>query len=689
MMNDEWRLIDFFIIFHSAFSIRYMKRYFIFFLLLTFLPLSRALGQEPNHSYPRTANYFLHWTLSDAQARELSKWDLLVLDMEVQVKRPDLLRKIREWNPDVIMLAYIAPQEIEIGAATSASVMRQKLVSGIPDSWYVANTRGERLGSWPGTKLLNVTDASPRVNGEQWRDYLVRFASKEILGSGLWDGIFYDNAWDSVTWFVGNDIDLDRNGARDANPDAAWQTGMRFIYEESRRATGDRYFIVGNGTSRVYSNLLNGAMFENFIPVGWARTMETYKYSESVNHNAVLNIINANTGNFGQETDYRRMRFGLASALMEDGYYSFDYGDTDHGQLWRYDEYDIDLGQPVNGAIARAPKTAYAPDVWTREFDHGIAVVNATGEARVVELPGEYEKIRGTQDTKVNDGTIVSETTLDGYDGQMLLKTFAKLDDVLVPNGSFVRFFHPDGGRARNGFFILEDGYKTGDQVGRIDIDGNGQRDLVVVSDGRISAWRDDGIRLFALFPYSANYGGELRVAVGNLNETPELEIIVAPPHGYALPIKIYGAYGEILQESWFPFGAKYKGGYAVAIGNVDGVGSSEIIIGAGKDSSPTVALFTNERKKIREWFSYEKQFKGGVSVAAGDVNGNGADEIIVSPGSGGKPFVKIFDGKGKLAYKQFGAYGAFGFPGLSVAVLDVDFDGKKEIVGVSKDIGN
>jgi len=52
------------------------------------------------------------------------------------------------------------------------------------------------------------------------------------------------------------------------------------------------------------------------------------------------------------------MRFGLTSALMGNAFYSFDYGDDDHGQTWRYDEYEVSLGQPTG-----APMLASKPSV--------------------------------------------------------------------------------------------------------------------------------------------------------------------------------------------------------------------------------------------------------------------------------------------------------------------------------------
>jgi hypothetical protein len=45
---------------------------------------------------------------------------------------------------------------------------------------------------------------------------------------------------------------------------------------------------------------------------------------------------------------------------------------------------------------------------------------------------------------------------------------------------------------------------------------------------------------------------------------------------------------------------------------------------------------------------------------------------------------IKVFDSTGALKYGEFEAYKALGTPGIDVRVVDVDFDGRKEIVGMS-----
>jgi hypothetical protein len=49
-------------------------------------------------------------------------------------------------------------------------------------------------------------------------------------------------------------------------------------------------------------------------------------------------------------TYFQYMRFGLATSLMNDGYYWHDFGDIVHGVDWPYDEYEFDLGYPLGPA---------------------------------------------------------------------------------------------------------------------------------------------------------------------------------------------------------------------------------------------------------------------------------------------------------------------------------------------------
>jgi hypothetical protein len=184
-------------------------------------------------TYPRLANYFLKWEISDEDAKELAKWDLLILDMETQeTSRPQLL-KIRESNPRIIILAYITQQEIisEPGFYNQAN-LRQRLAARLNSGWWLKDEAGNKISNWPGTNLLNLTaGAVADTQGYKWNDYLPEFVNNEIKSSGLWDGIFYDNIWSDISWLNQGNIDLNNDGQKETKEvlNSLWIAGVKDV----------------------------------------------------------------------------------------------------------------------------------------------------------------------------------------------------------------------------------------------------------------------------------------------------------------------------------------------------------------------------------------------------------------------------------------------------------------------------
>jgi hypothetical protein len=77
---------------------------------------------------------------------------------------------------------------------------------------------------------------------------------------------------------------------------------------------------------------------------------------------------------------------------------------------------------------------------------------------------------------------------------------------------------------------------------------------------------------------------------------------------------------------------------------------------------------------------AYDSNFRGGVNVAVGDVDGDGQNEIITGAGPGGGPQVRIFNGRGQVK-TSFMAYDSSYHEGIFVAVSDINSDGVAEIL--------
>ncbi|MFO0804296.1 MAG: Calx-beta domain-containing protein [Gemmataceae bacterium] len=103
-----------------------------------------------------------------------------------------------------------------------------------------------------------------------------------------------------------------------------------------------------------------------------------------------------------------------------------------------------------------------------------------------------------------------------------------------------------------------------------------------------------------------------------------------------------------------------FRGGLHVATQKVAGDPQERIVVGAGIGGGPIVQTFrintaTKQPVQLTSFFAFEPSFRGGVTVAAGDYDGDGTDEVIVGTGPGGGPRVQVFDGKLLQTFKPGG----------------------------------
>ncbi|MBI4121746.1 MAG: VCBS repeat-containing protein [Parcubacteria group bacterium] len=644
-----------------------------------------------DHDYPRV----LAWQLNTGKtpASELAKYDAVILNMNAHVSHPQLLKDLRRLNPNIVILAYTSGVEYPALRMQDVEPLGRgpwtELGRGIQPEWRLKTWDGKDISFWHQHWGLNPNAVA--ANGVSYADYAAKVLVREVLDSGLWDGLFFDTTWDTVSWKDEN-IDINADGKKDTKEyiDRKWHDGQQAMFSAIRKQVGDKYLIITNGDGK-FSDVNNGRMFESFPEFyegGWAGSVDRYLATDRGGRLPRLNIINVDTDNGGNFRNFSWMRFGLGSSLLANGYYNFDYGTTDRSYVNYYDEYNVSLGRPTAGAYNVTPMSnvAVSPGFWRRDFEKGIALVNAGTQTRTYTLPGYFEKVRGSQDPLVNDGKRVNTVTIAPSDSLILLRPLQEVLNAPYSNGAYARIFNGESKQQRSSFFSYDQRFGGRTVVAKADLD-NDQRIETVVADGSaISVYRDNGQLTAKFYPYTASYRSGVTFAIGDLNNDQQLEIVTGTKLGGGPHVRLFNMYGRLLTPGFFAYASNFRGGVNVAVADLDGDGKGEIITGAGFGGGSQVRVFGSDGVQIgSDFFAYQASFRGGVNVAAGDLDGDGKAEIITGAGQTGGPHVKVFNRFGRLS-SEFFAFPASSSAGVLVSAADFDNDRRAEIVAMTTD---
>lgn len=271
-----------------------------------------------------------------------------------------------------------------------------------PAAEHAAGTRiAAHISFWPDSWMMNLSTLSPRARQtsgaplETWAEYNARRAAALLADPG-WDGILLDRSDPDESWLIGNStartIDPDQSNTLPDDYqtfDVAWNAGLAAYMTLLRQAVGENKIIYTNWGAPNYG-LLNGNNFEGFpledtsaYDGSWRQTVfgpwvekgsyyewmhfarnpnltmiETYEDEDGVDATGDGSYDNP-CRKAGFTPNYRKMRFGLTTALLNDGYFSYEINTNGHGALcllW-FDEYDNAgrgrgyLGQPLAPAM--------------------------------------------------------------------------------------------------------------------------------------------------------------------------------------------------------------------------------------------------------------------------------------------------------------------------------------------------
>ena len=265
-----------------------------------------------------------------------------------------------------------------------------------------------------------------------------------------------------------------------------------------------------------------------------------------------------------------------------------------------------------------------------------------------------------------------------------------------------VRVFDLNTGVVVREFLAYNVRFRGGVRVAYADVNGDGTPDIITapgrgggphirVFNGRTFQQLLSPIGNF--MAYDVNFTGGVYVAAGDVNGDGFADVITGAGAGGGPHVRVFsGLTGAVLGE-FMAYDPAFAGGVTVAVGDTNGDGFADVITGAGVGGGPHVMVFSGAAldTAIASFFAYTPAFRGGIYVAAGDVNGDGKMDIITGAGAGGGPHIRVFDGSNGLPLVSFFALSTIPgstlyvgdsnyLGGVRIAARDVDGDGKADI---------
>ncbi len=161
----------------------------------------------------------------------------------------------------------------------------------------------------------------------------------------------------------------------------------------------------------------------------------------------------------------------------------------------------------------------------------------------------------------------------------------------------------------------------------------------------------EDYTGLFVMHCHRLNHEDNgLMTLVNVLPAVSSYAVAVQGSPGYLAEVKVYDGNGDRLIGSVTPFPG-FEGKLSVAMGDVDDDNVLDLIVGAGENYAPMVAVYSGAaiagkaafETQLARFAAFDMNARGGVSVTSAQIDGSTADNIIVGSGPGIASEVKVF----------------------------------------------
>ena len=358
--------------------------------------------------FPRLGNYFYGSPYAQALTSGLNASDIeemigrfdLITGVQIDHTIGDTgwIERILDRNPAAIILPYrlsYSAQNIDrVEPVGGTSDLEALFNRAIPPAWIMRGPDGEPLHDqiFDGNTQLDPTSYCEPVNNLVFSEFMERFIGDTVLPAGLWSGIHFDQAEWYPNPLLAQTIngplppfDIDRDGIPDSMPFMFTETRRAFheYFDRMSKRFGYSRILFGNpGRIPLDATVLadlNGWQQELLCPYDilaggeWDTTRSAQWHDFLRNYLAAcssarapraLNIqftgrdLGVPTGGITghglpdripelEPRDYHRMRLGLATTLLGNGFFGYDLVDNTTPPVW-FDEFALDdTGHPT------------------------------------------------------------------------------------------------------------------------------------------------------------------------------------------------------------------------------------------------------------------------------------------------------------------------------------------------------
>ncbi|MDQ8180638.1 TIM-barrel domain-containing protein [Pelagicoccus sp. SDUM812005] len=348
----------------------------------------------PRHQFPRLAKQLAstapsyantHGKTLEQSIEELSRFDLLAGFDGDQTQGIEWIQSIKEQNTQIQLLPAIDLSKADLSLSASGGAPANGLLSSkISNDWILVDASGTPIvhRHAPSHTYLNIgSDAA-----SAWGDVLGTHVKDNIFKGDLFDGLILNSAnvlpnhLDFTTFDNQTETalpDLDRDGTSDSAVAAmqAWHSGLNATLQSAQKHLPSNIQLVDHPDSLAqadarsterHSLIFNGSPFKIATGTTWdtssdanfqalRRSWNLAQENSQAPRSPTISFNGSGLGTpNGQVTplgnldrlptpsaqDLRRVRFGLASALLHDAYFSYDWVDASSPIAW-FDEYAV------------------------------------------------------------------------------------------------------------------------------------------------------------------------------------------------------------------------------------------------------------------------------------------------------------------------------------------------------------